>query len=325
MRKIAFFIAAFIVMGANVLGQTIHDGGFDSCWVEKTTTNGKPKFWDFKDDYFFITLNADLYTLPAVLGKAPLTAFRETTDVYEGRYSLKLVSNTMIAEEGSDDGTVFLPGAMGNINIDIANVYCDLGKPFRFRPDTLKGYFKYIPVKGDSAAIEIQLQKADKKTVLGSGKEVIKETVSAWTPFSIPVVYTSAATPDEIVIVFSASAAYDFTDINTLLACKGQVGSALYLDEIKLAYAGVGIEELLTPAVKLSIYPNPSTDKVHLQLAKQTDGTVVVYDCLTRKVGEYPVCGSQMEIDVREYAVGAYLINVMENNRVIGSGRFLKE
>jgi len=82
---------------------------------------------------------------------------------------------------------------------------------------------------------------------------------------------------------------------------------------------------MFDPAVKLSIYPNPATEQVNLQIARETAGTAIIYDYLSRKIGEYPLCGTQIDIDVRHYAAGSYLINIVENDRVITTGRFLKE
>jgi len=321
MRKIVFLIASAIIINVNVRGQNqnIPDGGFENCWIEKTTQNGKPKFWDFKDDYFFITLNADLYTLPDILGKAPLTAFRESSDAYQGNYSLKLVSDVMKSEYGD----IFLPGAMGNINIDIINVNCNLGRPFTSRPSAIKGWHKYIPVNKDSAAIEIVLKKGGNR--IGGGKQIIKEGVPNWATFNVPITYTSSQTPDSIIIVFSSSAAYDFKDIDALMECKGQIGSTLYLDEIALDYGDVNIKEMFDPAIKMSVYPNPSKESVSLTIAKETNGTVIIYDYLTRKIGEYSINGTQIDIDIQDYAVGSYLINVIENGKVITTNRFVKE
>jgi len=319
MRKIVFLIASAIVINVNVKGQHIPDGGFDDCWVEKDPKNGKAKFWDFKDDYFFITLNADLYTLPIYLGNAPLTAFRETVDVYEGHYSLRLVSGTMTSEYGD----IFMPGAMGNINIDIIGVDCNLGRPFTFRPSAIKGWHKYIPVNRDSAAIEVVLKRGGNR--IGGGKQVIKEGVPNWTAFNVPITYTSTQTPDSIIVVFSSSAAYDFTDIETLMECKGQIGSTLYLDEIALDYGDINIKEMFAPEIKMNVYPNPSNERVSLQIAKETNGTVIIYDNLTRKIGEYPINGTQIDIDIQDYAAGSYLINVIENGKVITTNRFVKE
>ncbi|MDR0713962.1 MAG: T9SS type A sorting domain-containing protein, partial [Bacteroidales bacterium] len=75
----------------------------------------------------------------------------------------------------------------------------------------------------------------------------------------------------------------------------------------------------------MSVYPNPSKDAITVQVAKETQGTVIVYDYLARKIGEYPINGTQIKIDVQNYAQGSYLLNVIENNKVITTSRFVKE
>jgi hypothetical protein len=97
------------------------------------------------------------------------------------------------------------------------------------------------------------------------------------------------------------------------------------LDNVAYIYGGAGVKEMLTPAIKVNIFPNPSKECVSLQMAKQTQGTVCIYDYLTRKVGEYPLSGTQTDIDIKDYAAGSYLINVIENGKVITTGRFTKE
>ena len=317
MKKVVLLIVSTIVISFKVQGQqNIPDGGFENCWVEGSSSKGK--YWTFEDDYFFTTLNV-IYTLVPPFGNGPLTAFRETADAYQGDYCVKLVSDVM--EFGED---IFLPGAIGTLEIDILGFDFVLGEPFTSRPDILKGYHKYLPVNGDSAAIEIWLQKGN-GTVLGRGKQVIKNAVPDWSVFNVPITYTSNDTPEEIVVIFAASGNYDFTSIETLMQCKGQQGSTLYLDEIELEYTPAGVKELFDPDIKLSIYPNPSTEQLNLQIGKETKGTVILYDYLIRKIGEYPIHGTQIDIDIRDYATGSYLINIVENDRVITTGRFVKE
>ncbi len=317
MKKVMLLVVSFIAINLNVQGQAIQDGGFDNCWETKTSSKGN--YLDFKDNYFFTTLNS-IYKLPTVMGNGPLTAIQvPTSDAYEGLYSLKLMSGNMT----SPYGDVFLPGAMGTLDIDFGAMECILGNSFAFRPTAIKGWHKYIPVAGDSAAIEIWLQK--KGTVLGRGKKVITNSVSDWSEFTVPVTYTSTDTPDTIIIVFASSAAYDFTNIETLMQCKGQVGSTLYLDEIELEYAPAGIKEMLTPEVQLSVYPNPAKEQITIQIGKETEGSVIIYDYLARKVGQYPISGTQVEIGIRDYANGSYLINVIENDKVITTNRFVKQ
>jgi hypothetical protein len=329
-RRILFTVAASFAIATQVDAQeqSFPDGGFENCWKEFTTQNNE-KYWDFQDEkngkeaYFLSTLNL-LHDLEVEQGIAPLTAFRLTgSDVRNGKYSLKLVSNYMTVGEKS----IFLPGAAGTLKIIIdmnseVGGDCIVGRPFTFRPSALKGWKKCLPESGDTAAIEIKLKKNG--VVIGNGIERMSSRDADWKEFNVPVNYTSDDAPDTIIVIFSASGAYDFTNIETLMDCKGKRNSTLLLDDIELEYLN-GIKEMLAPEMKLNIYPNPSTELVNIQMANPMQGTVIIYDYLTRKVGEYPICGTQIKVDIRDYAVGSYLINVLENNRVVSTGRFMKE
>ncbi|MDR1458828.1 MAG: PCMD domain-containing protein [Bacteroidales bacterium] len=298
--------------------ENIMDGGFETCWENKQTAEGG-EYEDFKDDYFFNSLNL----LHAMLG-APLTAIKESNDVHAGNYALKLVSENLTIPVM---GSIFLPGATGNITLQPAAgmppVSISLGSSFTSRPKAIKGWHKYAPVDGDSAAVEILLKKNGIE--IGRGKQVITNEVSAWSQFRVPINYASNENPDTIVILFASSAMYDFSNgIQGLLQCAGQVGSALYLDDLELDYS-VGIKEMLTPEIAMRVYPNPSKEQITVQIAKEVKGTVIVYDYLSRKVGEYPVNGNQINIDIQKYAAGSYLLNVVENNKVITTNRFVKQ
>ena len=320
MKKIALctVVALFMALSTVQSQTAFPDGGFENCWKEYQTLEGK-SYWDFNSNYFLSTLNT-LYDMTTEQGIAPLTAWRLTgSDVYNGNYSLKVASDEMIM----GDEMLFLPGVAGTLYVDIFNVDCILGKPFTSRPTNLKGYFKYAPEKGDSAAIEVFLKKEG--FVLGKGKRVIKETVSDWSQFDIPIAYEYEMTPDTIVVLFVSSAKYDFSSINTLLQCKGQIGSTLCLDDVEFAYGPSGIKEMFTPSISVNVYPNPSTEQITIQIGKETNGTVKIYDYLSRKVGEYSVNGTQTTINISDFATGSYLINIVENGKIITTGRFLKQ
>ncbi len=102
------------------------------------------------------------------------------------------------------------------------------------------------------------------------------------------------------------------------------IGSILFLDNIEFDYT-VGIKEMLTPEIQLGVYPNPAKEQITIQIGKETEGSIIIYDYLARKVGQYPINGIQAEIDIRDYASGSYLINVIENDKVITTNRFVKQ
>jgi len=325
MKKSVVLLAVFFIAATNVKSQnpTFPDGGFENCWEEFEKSKGD-YYWDFKENYFLTTLNI-LYELIGFQGTAPLTAYRLTgVDVRNGIYSLQLVSKFMQLGDGDP---LFLPGATGTLRIIIDPALpdmgdCELGRPFTSRPIALNGWHKYDPKNGDSAAIEIQLKKGEVE--LGFGKQIIKEAVTNWATFTVPIEYTSSETPDKIIVIFSASAGYDFTSIKTLMECKGQVNSTLCLDDIEYEYP-VGVKEMFDPSIKLGVYPNPSTDRIKLQIGKETKGNVIIYDYLIHKIGEYPINGTEIEIDIQNYPAGSYLINVVEADKVITTSRFLKQ
>jgi len=317
-------LAALFACNVSNAQKQIPDGGFESdqnTWELKKSAKGD--YWNFRKTYFLSTLNL-LYTLSGDEGEAPLTAFKEIENSHSGNYAIKLVSNTM--QLGSE--VIFLPGVTATIEIDIYELYVELGNDYTDKPHSLYGYMRYAPVEGDSAAIEVQLTQYDSRTnthtTIGIGKQIFYDAESEWTKFEIPIDYISGLPHNRVILIFSASAGYDFTSFETLLKCKGQVGSTLWIDDVGFGFEQ-GVKEILMPKVKMNVYPNPSSDEILIDIEQYTNGSVFIYDNMGRKVGDYPISGIQKNIAVQDYAAGSYLINIVENDNVIASGRFLKE
>lgn len=317
MKKSTLFITIILTLfSRNIIAQSFPDGGFENKWkLFENATVGKSDYWDFVDGNFISTLN-QLYELSGDQGDAPLTAFREE-NAYKGNYALKLVSNTMTFGE-----PLFLPGAGGTLSINFIDLACILGQPFTYRPLQFSGYYKYSPVKGDSAAIEVFLKKSGQ--ILGRGKMVIKQTVDVWTNFNIPIKYTSSSQPDSIVVIFAASAAYDFTSLETLMQCKGQNGSTLIVDEVSFGYQQ-GIQQALIPEMEISLFPNPTSDMMTIRLPEPVKGKLCIYDYCGKEIKTLSINGNSLTIDLHELAVGSYFINLEEDNKVITSKMFIKE
>lgn len=316
MKKSTLLITVILTLfSSTIYAQSFPDGGFENKWDYFNNPSGKSDYWDFVDGNFISTLN-QLYELSGDQGDAPLTAFREE-NAYKGNYALKLVSNTMTFGE-----PLFLPGAAGTLSINFIDLACILGKSFTYRPLQFSGYYKYSPVKGDSAAIEVFLKKSGQ--ILGRGKMVVKQKVDVWTNFNIPIKYTSSSQPDSIVVIFAASAAYDFTSLETLMQCKGQNGSTLIVDEVSFGYQQ-GIQQTLFPEIDIALYPNPATDIMTIRLPELVKGKICIYDYSGKEVKTLPINGNTLEIGLHELATGSYFINLMEEDKVVSSKMFIKE
>lgn len=209
------------------------DGGFETYWYWAETSDGR--CIDYKSSMLY-SLNC-LYALKDVLGssEAPLTTQLER-NAHSGKYALKLVTGQLIDEVGSQ---LLIPGAIAPLRDDFIAEFLGLTKgnititkPYTAQPKAIKGYFKYLPVLGDSASVTVTLYN-NAKDVIGEARWLQKAEVNSWTPFYQQVTYTSNETPAYISLVYSSSAGYDFAD---LMNCKGRVGSTLWLDDMELEF-----------------------------------------------------------------------------------------
>ena len=323
MKKLNLTLLALVtIVMVNAQKPVFPDGDFENCWVQYTVQEGSKagqKYWDFKEESFISTLN-QLYELDGAQGIAPLTAFREE-DAYEGNYSLKLVSDTMVF----GNQRIFLPGVVGTLLIDFIGIECALGTPFNGKPVSLSGYMKYLPVNGDSAAIEVVLMSnAHGGVVVGSGKQVFNSAINAYSEFSVDINYTGQYEPDSIIVLAAASADYDFTNIDSLMKCNGQKGSTLYLDNLTFNY-GNNVKECLMSEINMVVMPNPAVDQISISMSEEIKGQVMIYDINGKCVANTAINGNKMNIDASAYAAGTYIVNIVSNNQVVASSRFIKQ
>ena len=207
------------------------DGRFENGFI-KDAIDGV-EFETYVND-LLRTIN-DLYALSQDIGgPGPLTTFKECSDI-DGFSALKLKTGFL---PGFQDG-VLIPGAIGTLSNNFIAEFLDSGgigtkRPFTQKPVAFKGYMKYEPVSGDSAAVEIEIYNGN--DVIGSGILVKKSAIGSYTPFEVPITYKpefNNLPATHLKLIMSASAAYNFND---LLNCKGQIGSTLYIDRVWWQY-----------------------------------------------------------------------------------------
>lgn len=320
MKKTLLSLLMAVVMTAGAMAQNIPDGGFEQ-WEQHQSASGP--YWDYRTD-MLMTLN-DLVQMNNIM-ETFVTAFRETSNVHSGNYAIRLTSTWF----GTD--AIFVPGALATLNDPVNDSYIadyldpdlngviNLKETFAFKPWRLTGYYRYEPVAGDSAAIEMKFYLGN--TVHSTCEKFIIHETQNWTAFDIHTgLDASPFDVDKMSLVFAASADYDF---DNLAACRGQQGSSLYLDDIAFRYDNepLGLTEPLIPVVKTTVYPNPSADMVHFDFNKEVNARLVIYNISGAQIFETNVNDNHADYNASALANGTYLYRIIEGNTILSSGRF---
>ena len=234
----------------------------------------------------------------------PVTTF-PSSDAKSGPIAVKM-------ESGSIVGSLFVAGIIATGTFD-ANASIGenllLGTPFTGRPISLKGFYKYAPVNGDSADLYVALTKWNtttnqRDTIAQKGYREYSN-IATYTPFELMLEYTSAATPDSIVVIFTSSAGGE--------VFQGQVGSTMHVDNLSFTYAS-DIDES-TNDNHFEIYPNPSSGNVTLNWSADLGAVKIeLFDVQGRSVTNLVNSVSQIELNLKR---GIYLAKLTDVNGTI--------
>ena len=79
----------------------------------------------------------------------------------------------------------------------------------------------------------------------------------------------------------------------------------------------------------MNVYPNPTTDKVNVQLTvgneSLSDGEIQLYDMYGKWLQTVKVTGKVTEIDLSSFAAGVYFVKAVEGQQLIGVRKIVKE
>jgi len=272
--------------------------------------------WDYDSGGQYYELSGDWASTNPVSKLsilAPVTLFREDTDVYSGMYSAKLVSGRFVALPIA--GLLF-SGWFDDSQVTNPSEAAQLGVPFTDRPFAFKGYYKYTSVNGDSAAIVAQFHRYvnGAQELVGIAPLIEYNTVSSWTPFNIPVIWLSAAACDSMTVIFTSSAGgEDF---------QAADGSTLLVDEASFEYT-TGLTMPLMPEVSVKVYPNPATEMLNINFPDfQENSMFSVFDSEGRLVQTQALTRETTTMDVSLLTPGHYFYQVKTYEHVDVAGKF---
>jgi len=131
-------------------------------------------------------------------------------------------------------------------------------------------------------------------------------------------------------IIFQLYQSSNYFAEGSLLLCSHKDNVQVYSNSSPYFYGKCyvhygGIKENPAAYLKLSIYPNPSGDKIHIEYNGPRPYTIQIYDysgkCISSKTD---INSSPFDFDMIEYPHGIYLLKVKGNDGKYATGKFLK-
>ena len=318
-----FFTLVMLVMAMNFASaqSNIPNGNFENWYnVVVSATLNYDDLGTGPTDNWTSTLNSLAAVPPTAGGPGPVTVYK-TTDKYSGTYAAKAISKSFPL----GPITIFIPGMIGTATMEMQGVRAILGRPCAdCKPIGFSGYYKFEPVNGDSCGAVILLSRwnptAKKRDTIGYGRMVQKEPVSTYTKFEVPINYTGTGSVDTITLLVVSSAGFNLVNF---MGSVGQVGNTMYVDELMLDYPA-GVQQVLMPDVTVSVYPNPASDILNVELSKIVKGGLIeIYSNGGKLVDSFQVSDSKFQVPVYSLPNGAYYFRLLEGKSLLNTGTFM--
>jgi hypothetical protein len=300
MRRIfTFFVIALSLKAANSGAQVVPNLNF-----EQLNFDGSLSYWG--NVYLFsawfdssgVSHSVDSIVYDGQFMYAP------TNDAYSGNTALELrnawnyTTNTFIAGAvGSDDDTVF--SAYGLLNL--LPTYGTPSNPFE--PIDYTFYYKFHPVNGDSASVQIVLWDSIGNQ-MAEGLVVITDSASNYTLMTVPINYS----------ITGGAAYYSFTIRNFYSIEPGShqpsLGTRFIVDSININYfSSTGINSA-NGNRQMNVYPNPARDHIRIDARFNKSGTYKIHSVIGQKVLEGNLQANINTIDLNGFENGIYILEI---------------
>lgn len=250
-------------------------------------------------------------TLNAFVGLLAPATVSKVTDAAQGAYAARLETKQFI--------TFLIPGLMylGSFDLSEGVNGAKYGIPFAGgNPVSFRGSYKYLPVSGDSAAISAQLWGRNPITgardTIAEAQYAVTQTSTSYLTFDLPFQYSSNIVPDSVSVVLVSSAGAGDGGL-------GQIGSALYIDNLSFSYNS-GIEQPLLHQPPHKVYI------AQQRLIAETNAYSVpynldLYDLQGKLIRQWQFDEARIEADIADLPAGVYayrLINQELQQQVSG-------
>lgn len=211
-------------------------------------------------------------------------------------------------------GMGIMPGVAVSGVMDMMTYKPISGFPYTQNPQSLAGSWIYMPTGADVGFVSIYLTKWNSGMMMRDTIAVATQTIStmimSWTNFSINLTYNSSVSPDSAIIIFSSS------------GTSPVANSYLSVDNLSFTGGTTGIENIENFISNVSVYPNPSTEKISIELNINQASTVKfqlldLAGVLIKEVNVGGIIGKyNTSINTTGIAKGTYFLKVYANEAV---------
>ena len=276
-KKLLFILTLTFAVSAEA--QNIPNAGFEN-WSD----------FGYEDPNSWGTLN------PLSILGMPISVTK-STERHGGAFSAKV--ETILADLEMSGTPEPFPGILFIGSLNVLSQSAVFGTPFTAKPDSLVGWIKYSPVNDDACGVVVQLSKWDAVNMtqefIGFGIYSSSSPSSSFYRFSVPIDYESQSTPDTLQVTVVSSADEG----------QGQVGSAVWIDDLSLIYNTSSIGELNGPSFE--VFPNPVNDE--LSISSITIDKMEVYSATGILIDHIVIdSGLIYTYDTKKLANGLYLV-----------------
>ena len=277
------FLLLLLVLGFTKTNAQIPNPGFELLNVDGSVSNWGNVY------LFSVTIDTNgVSTVDSIVFDNQFYA--PTTDAHSGNYAMEM-RNAFNFTTGT--------GIAGIVSSDTDAVYTAWGSlefvPIQTYPTELGFYYKFFPVNGDTASVEIIIYD-EFGTEIGIGAALVGGLVSSYTYLSVPIVYSGSSLPAYYSLNFT-TAGYGF---------QPSFGTRFLIDDLILNDA-TGIKDETTNIFNL--YPNPASDVLNLDVSEMRDhATYKIIDMSGKLIDTGSISKTNNYISTKTVNDGLYLL-----------------
>lgn len=314
MKKILLIFICSLTLCYQTLAQVpIPNGGFES-WANQIRTL-TPTHYLCTNDFY-----AQFDFIAGVRRTEGVTRF---TPSHSGDNAVKVAN---VVGRLADDNSVLdtLPSFLvssSNPSLDKE----DSGFPCNQRPTVLNGYYQFnqgslSTLNKDTAVIAIVFTKWNETKnapdTIGTGFLKIHQTQSSYSFFAVPIIYSSAITPDSAAIFITSS-------INSIIASPS---TYVVVDDLSFGGLTTGVKatDYINGLVPV-LYPNPVIGDVTINNIVPNASAIDVMDMSGKVIQTMPINGETATINLSGIQAGMYLYRIIDaSHNVLYTDRFAK-